>query len=273
VTGRGSRSVSLRSVFGRTFREEGHALVGWVVGLVLYGATMLAMYPTVRGNKDFAKLLDSYPKALKTLFAITDYTSGPGYLRAEVFSLLGPLLLIIFAVLWGGDLTAGEEERGTIDLLLANPISRRRVVIEKWLAMVAGVAVATTSLGLTLGLGAPLVHLSVTWAELGAAVVATVLLAILFGTVALAVGAGTGRRGVARGSAAALAVTAYLLSSLSELVTWLRHARPASPWYHAIGVDPLRNGFLVAHLAVLVAVALVFLVAAVVLFERRDLAT
>ena len=193
---RDHRPATLHSVFERTFHEERRALTGWVAGLVALAITMLALYPTIRGNTQFSKLFESYPEAFRSMFGVSDYTSGPGYLHAEVFSLMGPLLLSVFSILWGSDLTAGEEQRRTIDVLMANPVSRRRVVLEKWAAMLVGTAVAAASLWLTLLVGDPLVQLHLGVAALSAAVLASWLVATVFGTIALAVGAATGRRGL-----------------------------------------------------------------------------
>lgn len=270
---RDHRPAALHSVFERTFHEERRALFGWGAGLIALAITMLAMYPTIRGNQQFSQLFESYPKAFKSMFGIADYTSGPGYLRAEIFSLTGPLLLSIFAILWGADLIAGEEQRMTIDVLMANPISRSRVVLEKWAALILGTALATGSLWLALLVGARFVHLDVGVAQLTAAALASWLVAIVFGTIALAIGAATGRRGIARGIGALVAVTAYLLSSLAEIVRWLQHIRPLSPWYHAIGVDPLAVGFQPIHLFVLIAIVGVAVAVAVASFDRRDLGT
>jgi len=267
-----ARPAELHSVFERAFHEERRALLGWVGGLAALAVVMLAIYPTVRDNQQISKLIEAYPKALRTMFGISDYTSGAGYLRAEVFSLMAPLLIVVFAILWGGDVIAGEEERRTIDLLLANPVSRRRILLEKWAAVMLGITIATWGLGLLIGLGAPVVGLHVAWSSLASVVVATMLLGMLYATLALAVGAATGRRGLARGVVTLLAVAAYLVSSLAELVRWLRPIRPLSPWYHALGVDPLGSGFLPGHLLVLVAAILVTIVGAAVAFERRDLA-
>lgn len=267
------RQRGLHSVFERAFDEQRRALVGWALGLAGLGLVMLGMYPSIRGNRNFSKLLEAYPQALKTLFGLADYTSGPGYLRAEIFSLTGPLLFVIFAVLWGSDLTAGEEERRTIDVLLANPVSRSRIVVEKWAAMVVGILVVAASLGLVLVVLGPAVELHVGLGVLSAALVSTALLAILFGTLALALGAATGHRGIARGLAALAAVAAYLLSSLPDLVSWLRPGRPLSPWYHALGVDPMATGYRPLHLLVLLALIALFLAVAVSFFDRRDLAT
>ncbi|HUX03797.1 MAG TPA: ABC transporter permease subunit, partial [Acidimicrobiales bacterium] len=115
-----SRSrVELRSMFGRTMREQRRALAGWIAGIAGFCLIMLSMYPTVRGNKAFSKLLDAYPEPLRKLFNLSDYTSGTGYLSTEVFSFMAPLLISIFAILLGSDLLAGEEERRTIDILMA----------------------------------------------------------------------------------------------------------------------------------------------------------
>lgn len=267
------RVASLHSVFERTFHEHGRAILGWIAGLATLAVVQLALYPTVRDNEAFSKIMTSYPKAFRALFGIADYTSGPGYLRAELFSVMAPLLIVVFAILWGSDLIAGEEERHTIDVLLANPISRRRLLVEKWAALLVGTMLLSASLGVVLAIGAPLVGLRVGASNLWAAVIASALLGLTFGTLALTLGAGTGHRGLARGISTAVAVAAYLLSSLPDLVNWLRPGRPLSPWYHAVGVDPLSSGFEVAHLGVLLAIIAVTGCAAVLLFDRRDLAT
>lgn len=233
---------------------------------------MTALYPAVRGNQQLAQLEQSYPRALRELFDVGDLTTAVGFLRAELFSFTGPLLVVLLGVLWGSDLVAGEEERGTIDILLANPISRREVLLEKWLALAAGIGVASLGLGVGLAVGLPAFSLQIGPARVVAAVLATGLLGLLFGSVALALGAGTGHRGLARGLTALLAVTAYLSSTLAGLVDWLGPLRTASPWYHALGVDPLANGFQAVHLLVLVGILGGVTLAGLVAFERRDLA-
>jgi ABC-2 type transport system permease protein len=156
---------------------------------------------------------------------------------------------------------------------MANPISRRQVVFEKWAALLLGTAIPATGLWVVLVAGGSVAALHVGIIDVTAAVVASWLIAMTFGSIAMAVGAATGRRGVARGIGAVVAVVAYLLSSLAELVRWLQHVRPISPWYHAVGVDPLGGGFQWLHLLILVVLMLGAGTAAVVSFDRRDLGT
>jgi ABC-2 type transport system permease protein len=265
--------IVLRSTFERSLFEERRALVAWTLGLFTYAFVMTAIFPTIRDNPALKTIHSAYPEVLRSLFAIGDMATGVGYLRVEVFSTVSPVLLIIFGALWGGDLTAGEEDRGTIDLLLANPLSRQRVVLEKWASLVTGLVVASLGLGIGALGGIVIFDLDVSVMTLTAATVSVWLIGVLFGSLALAIGASTGARGLARGVTTVLAVAAYLLSTLPDLVAWLRPLRPLSPWYHALGTDPLASGFHLWHLGGVAAATVAVLGAAIVGFNRRDLGT
>ena len=118
----------LHSVFLKTLRDLRRGFVWWSVGLVGMSAMMVSVYPTVRGNAALNKLVQDYPAALKGFFGFggeLDYTSAAGYLGMELFSLMVPLLLLIAAIAAGSGAVAGEEDRGTLDLLLSLPVSRR----------------------------------------------------------------------------------------------------------------------------------------------------
>jgi len=186
---------------------------------------------------------------------------------------MAPLLISIFAILLGSDLLAGEEERRTIDILMANPISRRRVVYEKWLALAVGTLLLSLVLELILGLIGPLFKLHIGWRPLSAEILGVTLFALFAGTLALALGAATGSRGLARGVSTALTVAMYLVSTLAQIVSWLKSFEWTSLWYHALGTDPIRSGFLIGHIGVVVLVIGALLLASDFLFDRRDLAT
>jgi ABC-2 type transport system permease protein len=265
----------LRDVLLKTLRDSRRAFLWWGLGLVGMAALMIAVYPTVRDNPDLNELVEDYPEALKAFIAFggeVDYVSGAGYLGSELFSFMVPLLLLIAAIGAGARATAGEEERGTLDLLLANPLSRRRLLLEKLGALAVELFLLAAVLWLALLVGVQIVDMEVSAANLAAATASAALLALAFGTVAALVGAATGRRGAAIGMAAAAGVASYLLNSLALLVEFLEPARKASPFYHYAVADPLRSGLALDHAAFLVLVALVAATLALVAFERRDLA-
>jgi ABC-2 type transport system permease protein len=201
-----------------------------------------------------------------------DYTSPAGYLGSELFSFMVPLLLMIAAIGAGAGTIAGEEERGTLELLLANPISRRRLVLEKAAAMTAEVLALGVVLLLSLWIGALLVGMDISLAHLTAATLSAVVLAIAYGAIALLLGAATGRRALAIGVSAAAAVAAYLVNGLAPLVDGLEVPRKLSPFYHYAAGDPLRHGLAASHSLVLLAIATAATLLAPAAFARRDIA-
>ncbi|WP_217923464.1 ABC transporter permease subunit [Miltoncostaea oceani] len=258
-----------------TLRGLRRSLTWWAIGLAALVAVQVSVYPTVRDDSGFADLTEQYPEVLKDLFGFGeagfDYTSAAGYLGAELFSLMVPLLLIIAAVGTGAGGIAGEEERGTLDLLLSLPVSRGRVVAEKLVAMAAEVLLLGLVVWVALAVGVRAVDMDVSVAHLAAAAFSAALLAMTFGALAMLAGAATGRRATAIGAAAALAVAAYLVNSLGGLVSWLEPLRPLTPFHHYEAPDPLRHGLEAGHLAVLIALPLVVAVVAVLAIDRRDL--
>ena len=220
-------------------------------------------------------MLDSYPEALRAMFNIVEgvsLSSGPGFLHMELYSLVLPLLLIIFAVGFGARAVAGEEEDGTLDLILAGPVSRLRLLAHQFAAM----TVLTFLIGLVnylaILLAGAAFGMGLSPAKLAAATFGVVLIALVFGSLALAVGATTGKRGMAVAVASAAALAAYLIFSLADVVTWLGTVQKASPWYYYAASTPLLKGLEWAHAGVLAAIAIALPVAGGVVLNRRDLA-
>ena len=228
----------------RGLRDRRRGLVGWALGIAAYVVLQTSFYPSVR-NSEFQRAIARYPEGLKAFFGGAqsfDFSTGSGYLDVELFSLVVPALLVIAAIGFGVAALAGEQERGTLDLLLANPLTRRRVVLEKTVAMAATLAMLSVVVFVTLAVMNPIVDLGVGLTDLGAACLGAALVGFGFGMVAMLVGAASGSRAVAIGVPAALFVASYLLVGLAGLVTWLEPFRIVSPLYHATGTHPLTNG-------------------------------
>ncbi len=262
-----------RSVGLKAFFDQWRATLGLAGFGALYAGFILALFPSISSIIEIRDIFEKLPPAFRALFAPggIDITTPEGYLATEFFSLLGPLLFFAYTIAIGGSATAAEEERGTIDMLMAAPIRRWRVVLEKFVAMVVGVALIGLVLLGGVATGGLVAGLQLHIAGLAAIISSAVLLAILFGALALWLGALTGRRTLSIGLAFALAIASYFVYSFSELVEALKPLRPLSPYTYYIGNNPLVNGQQPADVAVLVGTTLVLLVLALVAFERRDL--
>jgi len=262
----------LRGVFLKSLRDHRRALIWWSAGLCAFVAMECAIYPSVRRS---AVGLDQYVKNLpefitKAFLGSIDFSTPPGFVNAEVFSFMAPLLFLVFAVGTGARSIAGEEEAGTMDLLLAGPVSRRRVTLEKFAFVVLGVAVLSIVLfaALLVGTNAAGMHLGA--ASLARGCLLLGLLGLAFGSLAFAVGAATGRRALATAVSGGLAVALYLLNALSQLAEGLRPFRVLSLFYYYGGAAPLTRGLRAADLSVLSLTTAVLLAVALLAFTRRD---
>ena len=265
----------LHSVFGAAVWSRRRSLAWWLGGSFVYLLFLGAAFPTIQDNAaDFEKMLDSYPEALRAMFNMVEGVSlgsGAGFLHMELYSFVLPLLLIIFAVGFGARAVAGEEEEGTLDLLLSGPVSRRRWLSQQFAAL----AITTFAIGLVnfvaILLAGAAFGMGLDAGHLAAASLGVVLIALVFGSLALAVGSATGKRGLAIGVASAAALAAYLVFSLAEAVPWLGTVQKASPWYYYAASAPMLGGMEWAHAGVLTALALALPALGALVLERRDL--
>ncbi len=264
----------LRNIVLKTLRDRRRSLLFWSLGLVILAAIIVAFYPVIRDATFISDYLESFPEEFMALFAgeITDYGSPEGFLNGEMFFLMYPLLLMVFAIGFGSGAVAGEEERGTLDLLLSNPLNRWHLVLEKFIAMVVCTLLLTVVFWTTLAISGAAIDMGLNLVRLAAVCFSGFLLAIAFGAVALAIGCARGKRGLSMGVAGALGVYSYMLNALAPLIDWLEPFQVASPFYYYIDANPLSNGLDPLHAAVLIGLAALFLGIAIITFERRDLA-
>lgn len=262
----------LRNIFLKSLWEQRVSFLWWVVGVTALCVFVVAYYPSITKTPGLNEFFEEAPEWIKAFVGenVEDYTSPAGYLNGELFFMMAPILFLIFAISRGSAAIAGEEQRGTLDLLLANPLTRRRVVLEK----AASMALAELALGAVfwavLALGCLAVKMEISQANLAAATFSCVLLGLLFGTLALGLGCATGKRGTAIGVATAAAFASFFLHSLAQVVRGLGGWKKLSPFYYYIGSEPLKHGLNAVHAAVLLCAALALAGLSVLLFERRD---
>jgi ABC-2 type transport system permease protein len=260
----------------RLVRDRRRSTLWWVAGVVGMVLFVLAFYPSLKGQASLDELVDDLPEAMRSLFGIEEgvsLSSAAGYLQARLYATTLPVMLIVFAIGLGARTIGGSEEEGTLELLLANPVTRRRVAVERYAAAVGllvalGVASTVAALMLAPVVGA-LDDVAVT-GVLGANAGA-VCLALLHLSIAFAVGAARGRRGPALAAAAGVAVGGYLLQGLASATDVLHPARFFTPWQWYLGRNMLVNGVAPDAIVVPVVLSAIAFAAGLVLFARRDL--
>jgi ABC-2 type transport system permease protein len=190
--------------------------------------------------------------------------------NVELLSWLAPIVLIGFAVAVAARTLAGEEESGTLSLVLTNGVGRRRLVLQKYAAMVVVAVALGAVFWLSLTVATAIAGTPVGAGDLARALLGLTLLGLAIGSITYAVSAATGRRQVGIAAGAGVAVAMYLLNTLAAMNATIRPLRYASLFHYSGGASPLGKDLDVADLAVLVATSAVMLALALVLFERRD---
>jgi ABC-2 type transport system permease protein len=243
--------------------------IGWYgIGLAFYGGLVAWLYPT------FKDLLNDvqYPEdVLKFFGAGTDLSDPATFMTTEYHS-FAPIIMIIFAVVSGTGLLAGDEGRGTLETLLAQPVSRTSVFLSRALALaVAAVAICALT---TLGWLA-----SVPFIDMGSLGLGTLILssfAVLpviaaFGAMAMLLSAIAPTRGMAAGIMTAIAIASYLISSFAQTIEAIAWLRWVSPYYYSDGPQVLTEGVVWWHQGALLVFAAMALFLGVLAFNGREI--
>jgi ABC-2 type transport system permease protein len=264
----------LRNVFTKTIWDRKRSMVWWTIGMVALTAWLVAVYPVIRDSEAMQSFLDDFPPELMAMFGIDPdvYLTGAGYLQAQLFSFMAPIILIAFAIGFGVAATAGEEKAGTMDMLLSLPISRTSIILQKAAVMVLLTGILSFAIAATLIVLDPVVGLGLSADGVIAVTTGLWLLGLTFGGVTMVVGAFTGSPSTAGGVAAFLSILAWFINSFSALYDWLEIPSKLSPFSWYLHDLPLLHGFN-SGLIWLVIASTGATALAGVLFARRNIGT
>lgn len=248
--------------------------IAWYAGgIAVFMLVMTSFFPTVRNNAEqFRQMLAAYPEVMVKAFRVTDMTTLTGFLGAEVFSALWPLIAAIFVILAGAATVAQEVERGTVEFWLSVPERRWRLLLAKVAAVYVGVIVITAATIGALTIGVALVGESVPVAGFLALGAVLAAFGIAIGGYAVLCSSFANDRGKAAGLAAGLTLLFYvasIVSGLSARWSWLEHITIFTAFQPQ---QALESGQvpLLGTLALL-AIGVAGVGGAAAIFERRDI--
>lgn len=241
----------------------------WGLTLAAVSAMYISFYPSMGGDQ-MDEMIANLPDSLVTALGYDQIGTPGGWLTSTVYGLLGPALLLVFAISTGASLLAGQEEAGSLELELTSPVARRRIFAERLVALWAGSVVLVTVVAVVTFVLVAALDMEVGVVEILAGSSGLGLLVLGLGTFTYAVGAATGRRSLALGVGAAVAVTSFMLDALGPVVEWgwMTAISPFS-WY--LGGNPLVEGFDLFGLLRLALVSVVSAPLGAVFLDRRDL--
>lgn len=261
---------SLRSVYLKTLRDYRIAILGWGIGMGLVVvspmASVAALVTTPQAREQLISLAASF--AWNADVVAVDTIGGYATWKIGIFI----FLIAVWPLLAASRMLRGEEERGSLDVLLSVPRPRVRVALEKlaamWTALLAmGVLIGLLAFaggqkfGGDFGLGDALLF------GLNLALVCAVI-----GGLALLISQFTQEHSSAAGWTAALLLVFIIMDMVHRVVPSTEWISRLSPVYYYNLSKPLvpSYGVNVGAMFLLLALAVILSGASVWLFARRD---
>jgi ABC-2 type transport system permease protein len=124
----------LNSIFSKTLYEKRWGIVWW--GLAMFLTTLLVMLLFPVMSDSFGAQLKDVPESLKSILGeAADYQKISGFVELQVLAQM-MFLTIIYGIILCVATLSGEENQGTLQTLLAQPVSRSRIYWHKLAACV-----------------------------------------------------------------------------------------------------------------------------------------
>ncbi len=242
-------------------------VLGWGIGLALFGALYAAIFPEMADQITGLADLSVY-EVMGMQMATFE-----GFL-ASTSVLFTPVILGVYAILAGARTLAGEEDDGTLELLVTTPLARWHVVTMKALALgiVMFLILLICGLGNAAVLGAIDVETDVTAMDLLLVILSGWPITMAATMIGLFLGAFLPSRRIAAAAGTVVFIIGYFSEGISGMVESLRFIRHFSLFaYFDTSPTVFSEGVKAGDVFVLLGVVIVFLLLAVFSFQRRNL--
>jgi ABC-2 type transport system permease protein len=225
------------TLVARSLRRVAVLLLALVTLLMAFQIALVAVAASFENRQEFAGLAQLVPEFMRDAFglALASFTGMAllGYLEPL------PIMVVVQLAIYAGTEPAGDVETGLVDLVLARPVPRHRLITRSLAVMTTCVVVLT----LTMGLGTwvalqTLAPDGVEWPEpatVGLLMAHLAAVGWCFGGLALAAAAMARRRGAALAPVAIAAVGLFLLDMLGEYWAAAHPFARVSPFHYFHG--------------------------------------
>ncbi len=260
------------AIFQRKLFKNALMILGWGLGLALLGYFLFDIYESLFVmDADVQQIMEAFPDEVLAFFGgEIDVFDPEGFLHLEFFSYV-QIILGLVVVSGATSLIVKIEEQGTLELILAQPISRSAVFWSKLAALVVTLILILTIIwgGFALGLAGTdsfdldQGQLIRPFVSLFAVLMFFLGLALLFSMILPTSGSASMVTNL-------VLIASFFITSLAQIYDRLEPLNRLSPLRYYQGGRAL-SGINTEHLLILLGGSVVFIALAWFLFEKRDL--
>ncbi len=250
------------------------SLAWYSVGLIAYGWMIIAFFPLIAKNPAYTELAqEMFSEEMMAAFggAGLELTTLGGFLGIEYLSLMWVLIVGAAVIIFAAGELAGAVEDGTMEVTLAQPVSRVKVALTRYLAMAAYAVALCLVTTLSLYLTGFIHGVDVPPDAMALLFVVSLVVALAIGGLAFMISAMTTGGGHTIGVSFGVMVAMYLadlLGNLNSDYAWLSKLSLFHYWEPHRIVDDLEvapSTWLVFAVA-----AVAFFAAGMYAFQKRD---
>lgn len=262
----------MSKLFLLELRNRRTAIIGWGIGMAIFAAYIIVLYP------QFAEPMQAFNLDDIALYQVlgdfADMASFKGFITAEVFTFL-PILLGIYAIVNGTGTLAGEEDNGTLEPLMALPLRRWQIVLSKGLALGIALLLILLIVGIASIIAMTTLPSDVDTSGIASgdiilATVATWPIVAFFAAISLFLAAFLPTRRIAALTATAVLITSYFGNNLANFVDLLADIQFLFVFGYYDVKSVLEGNVNSGDLLFTVALTIFFLALAVLCFQRRN---
>lgn len=247
-------------------------ILGWGLGLGLLGFYLFDIYENFfTQNIDLRELLSAFPENMMAFFGGDVNIFEPsGFLHLEFFSYM-PIILGIMVISSATGLITKKEEEGTLEIIIAQPVSRSLVFWSRLLALIVSVILilVITWGGFALGLNATEAF-DIDQVEMTRPLISLFAILLPFLALALLLSMLLPSSSAASLVSGFLLIAFFFISSLARIDEGLEPINRFSPFKYYQGGAAV-GGLDLQNLLILFGISFVFIALAWFFFVKRDL--
>jgi ABC-2 type transport system permease protein len=198
------------------FESEQLVVASAVIGVSLgaFGGMMTLIAPGILGEVDIAALLETFPAAFVEEMGLRHMASIEGFIAIELYEYVWLLGLGAYLAYVAAGTIAGDIETGRLDTLLAAPISRRRLFVETYLALLTPILIVNVVVFAGVAGAGSIVEASIPLSDLAVVHLLSIPYLLVCGAFGMFASVAAPRRRIAEGVAAGAIIGTFLFEML-----------------------------------------------------------
>lgn len=266
------------SIFTRIIKDKKSALLWYTLGAIGTVEMYIALFPAIqKQSEQLNQLLAAYPKGFMQAFGFNGtqalFSTVESYMSTEYFSFFWPIMVVTMLIAFANLMIVTEIEKGTMELTLAQPISRLQLFFTRYFAGVVYFLIFDLVSIFAMIPIAKLNGVEYHFANYFTITGISILFGLAIFSMATLFSAIFSEKGKAVAVSSSVLLLMYVLNIVSSLKDTLRDVRYFSIFYYFNPSTVFGNNQVVQYsVPVFIGIIVVLTAAAAFWFNRRDIA-